>query len=244
MKDKYSYFKTNGEITGIDCSLLQGNIEVYGVSSGEPYVQKLRHAHVKISEKDGVLKIKQIRKPLFRKADVKIFIPAHCVPDAAFSLTQGKIKLENGIYRDLRIKAESVAAEIAHACFTNAEVACGTLSLNCADVSVKQLFAATADAGAAIMEDCLFTKLDLHFKDGDAGITQLKCRDSYFVVERGSISLNLKGAKTDYVLNLLSKNGTCNCENTQSGENSCTAYTEYGKIVVDFTESYREAVKE
>lgn len=237
MKDKYSHYNCDGEIFIIDCSLLNGSIEIYGVPQGKPTVEKIRHSHIKISEKDGVLKIKQPRKPWLHKSAVKIYVPDYCMPDVSLTLPQGRISVENGIYGDLRIKAGNAEVSLNSLCAANAEISGGAINVGCKDVSVKQLFTVNAESGSALIEKSLCTKLDLRFKDGDAGVTGLKFRDGSFSVERGSISLNLNGAKSDYLLNLLSKNGTCNCESTDTGEYVCKAYTEYGKIIADFTEN-------
>lgn len=237
MKVKYSRYATDGDVSAIECSLINGNIEIYGCADGNVCVEKTKHTHVKIYVKGGIVKIRQIRKSLLRKTTVKIFVPAHCVPDISVSLAQGGLKIEHGIYGDLSIKANNAEAAVTDACFSNAEASCKALALDCKDVTVKQLFAVNADEGHAIIERCLCTKLDICFKNGDSGVTGLKCRDSSFTSESGSVNVNLVGAKSDYVLNLLSKNGTCNCENTETGDYNCKVYTDSGKIVIDFTDS-------
>lgn len=237
MKEKYSHYAADGDIVKISCSLINGNIQIYGAADGKVCVEKTKRTHVKVYIKDNVIKIRQLRRPLFRKTAVKIFIPPHCVPDLDINFRQGALSIENGIYKDLRVKAENARTSFRSACFTNAEIMCGTLALDCGDISIKQLFTVAAEQGSAIIEQSLCTKLDFRFEDGDTGVTELKCRDSSFTTQNGSISVNLKGRKSDYALNLLSKNGTCNCENTDDGEYICKAYTENGKIVVDFTDA-------
>ena len=92
MKVKYSRYATDGDVSAIECSLINGNIEIYGCADGNVCVEKTKHTHVKIYGKGGIVKIRQIRKSLLRKTTVKIFVPAHCVPDISVSLAQGDRK--------------------------------------------------------------------------------------------------------------------------------------------------------
>ncbi|MDE6001249.1 MAG: DUF4097 family beta strand repeat-containing protein [Clostridia bacterium] len=235
MKEKRLYFETENDVVRIDCELISCAVEICGADDCLR-VEKNKHSHIKISESGGIIKIKQTRKPLFKKAEVKIHVPAFCVPDLAIVTDSGTIAINHGIYGDLRIKAHDADISLSHSSFVNADLTCENIRLHSTDVSVRNALDCTAVNGEAIIDDSFCTRPDLRFKSGGMGITRLKCRTGYFSADCGSISLNLKGAKDDYTISSFTKYGTCNCPDTDGGKYSVKAYTGTGNIIIDFTD--------
>lgn len=236
MKDKYIYFQTARDVVRTECELNCGDVEIIGCDDAKFGIERTRHTLLKISESDGAVKIKQIGKPLFHRAAIKIYVPAYCVPDITLKAKQGKIKISDGIFGDLRIKYNDAEISLAHASFVNTDICCNDVAFWCSDISVKSSFDCTADNGEGLMENSYCSNLDIRFKSGGIGITELKCPDSFLSVERGSLNVIMKGSSDDFTLNLVSKHGTCNRESVYGGSQAFKAYTEYGNIVVDFTE--------
>lgn len=241
MNGKRLCFKTKNDVIAIDCELISCTVEICGADDCLR-VEKNKRSHIKIGESGGAVKIKQTRKPLFGKADIKIYVPAFCVPDLAIVTNCGAISVTRGIYGDLRIKAHDADISLSQASFVNADFNCENIRLRCGDVSVRNALDCAAVNGEAIVDDGFCTRADLRFKSGGMGITRLKCRTGYFSSDCGSISLNLKGTKDDYTVNAFSKYGTCSRPDADGGKYCVKAYTETGKIIIDFTEKQEAAL--
>ena len=241
MKNKIISFKTKNDVIRIDCELISCAVEICGADDCLR-IEKSKHSHIKLTESGGIVKIKQTRKPYFRKAELKIFVPAFCVPDLAVVFTSGTVSISNGIYGDLRVKAHEADINLSHSSFVNADLNCENIRLQCNDVSVRNALDCAAVNGEAIIDDSFCTRPDLRFKSGGMGITRLKCLTGYFSADCGSISLNLKGFKEDYAVSPFTKYGTCNCPDTDGGKYSVKVYTGTGNIIIDFTDKKETAL--
>ncbi|MDE6597923.1 MAG: DUF4097 domain-containing protein [Clostridia bacterium] len=241
MKTKTITFKTKNDIIKIDCELISCAVEICG-SDDCLHIEKSKHSHIRVSENGGIVKIRQTRKPFFKKAELKIYIPAFCVPDLAVVLNGGTVSITRGIYGDLCIKSHEADINLSHCSFVNADLNCENIRLHCKDVSVRNALDCTAVNGEAIVDDSFCMQPDLRFKSGAMGITRLKCRNGYFSADCGSISLNLKGYKEDYSISSFTKYGTCNCPDTNGGKYGVKVYTGTGNIIIDFTDKKETAL--
>ncbi len=240
MNNKRFYFKTNNDVVKIDCNLLYCDVIIRGTDENGFYIGKSRFSSVKITEHAGTVFIKQTRKPMFKKSELKIYVPAFCIPDIVVMLNKGTLCVSEGIYGDLRVKATEAKVALIRSSFVNADLNCTALKLQCHDISVRNSLDCTAASGESVIDNSFFTKSDIRFKDGDMGITRLKLHSGYFSAENGSISLNLKGAKEDYAVNALPRHGTCNYTGDACGKYGVKVYTGTGNIIIDFTEKSKE----
>lgn len=233
---KHIYNDCAGDVFKLEIDLTCADVEITGAENGALVVSKLKHSHIKTSVHDGVLRIKQTRKPFFHRAAVKISIPAHCVPDVNANIKQGKLAVTGGLYGDLTVRCGTGRVSLGSCSFINCDVSGSDLKLGCGDVSVKRCFIANVAEGEILVENSFCYNLDAVIKSGNFGATALKTRDSSVIVERGCVNLILDGAAENYSLNLLSKNGTCNRESAAGGKIPVKAYAGCGNISIDFTQ--------
>lgn len=234
-KKNRSPFRAQREAAKIECGMLYGDIELCGADDTKITVERSARSHVKISENDGVIAIKQRKKPRFFRTKIKIFIPAESAPDLFLTVGGGSVLLCDTLYGNMTLRGDDTDVSISRCSFSNADLAGKKLRLECTDVAVANSFDGAAEWGDARMEHILCGKMQLKFKNGAIGITDLDCPDNFFSQERGSLNLILKGGEEDYSTNVLSLHGTCNRENAYGGEKHLKAYSEWGNIVVDFT---------
>lgn len=234
-RQKIICFKASDGAVKIDIDLICADVQIESTRDKTLSVHKLRHSHIKVSEHNGVIKIKQTRKPRFHRAQAKIFIPLHCVPDIKAEIGIGKICVYGGLYGDLSAHCGDAKIELVSSAFADAEINGRSLSLNCSEISVKRSFGISAFEGDFLIENSYCTALDCNCRTGDVGTMLLRCKDSSFTVDKGSINLSFDGSEDDYSLHLLSRNGLCNRADSCDGDNTVKAYINKGNIVVDFS---------
>lgn len=237
MKDKIKIYKATGEISKLDLSLISGNIYVRGVEKGPLRVTKKRRCHVKITESDGLICVKQVRKPMIRRAEVTVEVPSHCMPEISVNAEQTALEIDGGIYCGFKFKGGDGDVKIHCANFESVNLYGDGLNLNMDDVAVRNDMNLKAMQAEMTLNGGFANTVIAEFKNADVGLTQFTCRDGDFKLEKGSINLNFCGKSEDYALNLISRQGTCNRENTESGDKNVKVYTDSANIVVDFTEA-------
>ncbi len=241
MKDrKHTIFNISDNVARIDCNIVSGDVIIVGSASAPFTAKKTRRCRLKISESDGVLKIRQSKAPLFRRASITITVPAYCVPDVSIKTAQGRINFTDGSYGNLDITSGDADVIICRSSFENCNIKCGRLKLYGKHLSVNGSFDGVAEEGGMLMDNAACGKLGLKYKSGDMGFSRLDCPDSLLAIERGNLNAILNGSASDYTLNLMSKNGTCNRGSVYGGEKAFKAYCGYGNLVVDFTEKDKE----
>lgn len=222
------------ENTVFDCALSCAAVNVFGTDGNNIEIEHSRRCHVKVSADANTIKIKQIRKPLFRKTEINIYVPNSCLADISIKIKHGSVKLDGGEFKNLNVECEDAEIGITSCNLKTAVITGQKIKMDCADVSVNDSFICVAENGEVIAENSNCTKTDMTFEYGNMGMSGFKCRDSAFRVKEGSINICLHGAEDDYSLRLLSPNGTCNRENVSGGTYELKAYTGSGNIVVDF----------
>ncbi|MDE5721286.1 MAG: DUF4097 domain-containing protein [Clostridia bacterium] len=231
---KYNSYLAAESINRLDCEFINCKVKIYGTDESTFRIERAPHSYIRIYEHDGILKLKQLRKPFFHKAEIIVYAPVDVLYGAGLKIKRGSLEMDGVNCTDLHITGGEVSVSIANSSFSHANVNLKTLKLDCADISFENSFICAADCGKVIMENSLCSKMDLTVKYGNLGISRLKCRDGAYTVEEGSINLTLDGEEEDYSLSLLAKNGTCNRENASGGAYALKAYTGNGNIVVDF----------
>ncbi|MDE6104734.1 MAG: DUF4097 domain-containing protein [Clostridia bacterium] len=231
---KYNSYLAAEGVNRLDCEFINCNVKIYGTDGDDFRIERAHHSYIRISEHDGILRLKQLRKPFFHKAEIIIYAPASALPDVGLKIKRGSLEIDGARCGNLHITGGEVSVSIADSSFSYANVNLKSLKLDCADIAFENSFICAADSGKVIMENSLCHKMDLTVRCGNLGISRLKCRDGAYTVEEGSINLTLDGEEEDYSLSLLAKNGTCNRENASGGAYALKAYTGNGNIVVDF----------
>lgn len=239
MKNRIIRYTAAGEITSLHCEFTRCTAQILGYGGNDLYIEKLKHSHIKISEHGETLKIKQTAKRFLRRAAVRIFVPEHCVPAVIVNAKNCYLEIEKGIYKNLNFRGENAEISVIDCTVENADILSENLKLNFSECSIKDALNAEGNGGI-LLEKSFIPKLNLRCKDGDIGIFDALIKSGAITLESGSVSATLRGKKEDYSLKLLTRQGICNRENTDLGENDFSVYAQSANIAVDFTEKVRE----
>lgn len=240
MKKKIISYAAAGDATSVRCEFTDCRAEICGFDGNRFYIERTARSRVKISEHGGALKIKQTGKRIFRRAEIKIFVPAHCVPDVILKAKDCALEIKKGIYGSLNANCGKADIKISDCSLAAADVSCDKLKLGLSDFSVKGVINTQCDEGSLILEKGFIEKLDIRCNDGDIGVYDALIKDGAVSCDRGSVTATLRGTENDYSLKLVSREGVVNRESYESGENAVSVYTAFANIAVDFTEKVRE----
>jgi hypothetical protein len=228
------------DMTKLELDISCATIQIEVATDNRLRIERLHHSHIKVSEQNGTVKLRQIGKPLFHPAAVKVLVPSCCVPDISANIKLGTISVSGGIYGDVTIVGGEATINLSNLAFANGHINVKSLTLTCSDVSARQYMAINSTEGSALIDDSFCTNLDIVLKSGNIGISNLKCHSSSLSTEKGGINLILSGDESEYNLSLTSNHGLCNRENTTGAKQNIKAFTDYGNITVEFSK-HKEA---
>ena len=225
-----------GGIQKINVDVVSCDVVIYPVYENKITIIKTRRCHLKISQNGEEAKIKQTKKPRFRKSKVEICVPAQVLFNLYVNNQSGSVDIGDGAFISLELKGDNVSLTLAHASFESAEIDCKKLAFSANELKVAGNLRVTAEGGAAALTKCSAGDLDFNFESGSLGFADLKCKDTSLYTEQGSINAIFAGSYKDYTFKLNAKNGLCNMENSDEGECVVKAYSGCGNIVIDFCE--------
>lgn len=243
MKTKYYEYSAMGGIQKINVDVVGCDVVIYPVYENKITIIKTRRCHLKISQNGEEAKIKQTKKPRFRKSKVEICVPAQVLFNLNVNNECGSVDIGDGAFKSLDLRGGDVSLSLSHASFENVDIACKKLAFTATETKVSNGLRASATDGAAVLSKCASGNLDISFESGSLGFVDLKCKDTSVFTEHGSINAIFTGDKADYTFKLNAKNGLCNMENSGEGANVVKAYSGCGNIIVDFSEPQTEEKK-
>lgn len=234
MKTKYYEYSPMGGIHKINVDVLACDVAVFPTNENKITIIKTRRCHLKISQNGEEAKIKQTKKPRFRKSRVEIYLPAHMLFSLYIRNECGTTNIGDDSYKSLELHGADSTLSLSRASFENVDISCQKVDFRVENLKVSGDLRVNAVDGAAVLSDCDLYTLDISFENGSLGVVGLKCKDTSLMTEHGSINAIFSEDQSRYTFKLKAKNGLCNLEKSGDGENVVKAYSGCGNIIIDF----------
>ncbi|MCD8372743.1 MAG: DUF4097 domain-containing protein [Clostridia bacterium] len=233
---KLKTYRAKSDIVKIDCGVFDADVSFTSTSRPELIIEYSKHLYIRIDEADGVVTLKQLKKPIFHihTPAINFIIPDCCVPNLSLKMNNGSATLTDVIFNDAEINGDNIKTEITGCTFENLAVKAKDLNASADDITVKNLANATADDGRVGIDNSFCKKTECRMKNGNIGVSCSTCEYTVLDTGNGTVAANMVGNEKDYTIEL---NGTTvsGNENLSESGKSFRARSATGSVVVDFS---------
>jgi hypothetical protein len=245
MSTKTNIYNIENDITAININACCAQILIETASQKNMTVEYVENNRIHIASNDGVLIIKQDRRPfnlLKSKVIIKLSVPEYLVPTITFNGDRTNLEITNGIFKDMEYYADGGSLVLNTMSFDNIDIKGSGVNFKANNLMVKNNLLCSIRSGEAVIEHSFATHLECINKHGNLGVVELKCKDSLLSTQHGNVSATIVGDKSDYNITVSARKGTCNCESDEGNIRPCSikAFAESGNILVEFIDDNKE----